>query len=120
MDSWTSDGVRHRDSDATSVGVALRQAGRHLLAPRVPLPGLEAAFVFAAEMIHFPVVGGTSSQWVGGVLVGALSGTSASVIVMSSVPIVHCLMFADGASPRWVRTSSRARPLSGVVLTPAV
>ena len=81
---------------AAGVGVALRLARRHLPAQRVPLLGLAAAFVFAAQMINFPVGGGTSGHLIGGVLVGVLLGPSVSVIVIASVLIVQCLMFADG------------------------
>ena len=52
--------------------------------------------MFAAQMLNFPVAGGTSGHMVGGVLVAALLGPSAGVIVLSSVLIVQCFMFADG------------------------
>lgn len=81
---------------ASGLNVALRQARRQLPAQRVPLLGLAAAFVFAAQMINFPVAGGTSGHLIGGVLVGVLLGPSVSLIVMSSVLILQCLMFADG------------------------
>jgi len=81
---------------ATGLGVALRQARLHLPPRRVPLLGLAAAFVFAAQMINFPVAGGTSGHLVGGVLAAVLLGPSAAAIVMSAVLIVQCLMFADG------------------------
>lgn len=81
---------------ATGLAVALRHARLHLPARRVPLLGLAAAFVFAAQMINFPVAGGTSGHLIGAVLVGALLGPSAAVIVISAVLIVQCLMFADG------------------------
>jgi cobalt/nickel transport system permease protein len=81
---------------AAGVGVALRQAHRHLPPRRVPLLGLAAAFVFAAQMVNFPVAGGTSGHLVGAVLTAALLGPSAAVIVLSAVLIVQCLVFADG------------------------
>ena len=81
---------------ATGLGVALRQARAHLPPRRVPLLGLAAAFVFAAQMINFPVAGGTSGHLVGAVLAAVLLGPSAAVIAISSVLIVQCLMFADG------------------------
>jgi cobalt/nickel transport system permease protein len=80
----------------TGLGVALRAARRHLPPRRVPLLGLAGAFIFAAQMINFPVAGGTSGHLIGAVLVGALLGPSAAVIVISTVLIVQCLMFADG------------------------
>jgi cobalt/nickel transport system permease protein len=81
---------------ATGLTVALRQAQRTLPSGRVPLLGLSAAFVFAAQMVNFPVVGGTSGHLLGAVLVGALLGPGAAVVVISAVLIVQCLMFADG------------------------
>src|SRR5437763_9509310 len=78
------------------VGVALRRARLHLPPRRVPLMGLAAAFVFAAQMLNFPVAGGTSGHLVGGVLTAVLLGPSAAVLVMTCVLIVQCLMFADG------------------------
>jgi cobalt/nickel transport system permease protein len=63
---------------------------------RIPLLGLCAAFVFAAQMLNFPVAGGTSGHLLGGVLVAVLLGPGAGVVVVSSVLIVQCLLFADG------------------------
>lgn len=80
----------------TGLGVALRQARLHLPSRKVPLLGLTAAFVFAAQMINFPVAGGTSGHLVGAVLAAALLGPSAGVIVISAVLITQCFMFADG------------------------
>lgn len=81
---------------ATGLAVALRHTRVNLPPRRVPLLGLTAAFVFAAQMINFPVAGGTSGHLIGAVLAGALLGPSAAVIVISAVLIVQCLMFADG------------------------
>jgi cobalt/nickel transport system permease protein len=81
---------------ATGLAVALRHARVHVPARRVPLLGLAAAFVFAAQMINFPVAGGTSGHLIGAVLAATLLGPSAAVIVISAVLIVQCLMFADG------------------------
>jgi cobalt/nickel transport system permease protein len=78
------------------VGFALRQARRHVPPRNVPLMGLTAAFVFAAQMLNFPVAGGTSGHLMGAVLVGVLLGPSAAVVVLTSVLIVQCLLFADG------------------------
>jgi cobalt/nickel transport system permease protein len=81
---------------AAGVGVALRQV-RTCLEPRqMPLLGLAAAFVFAAQMLNFPVAGGTSGHLVGGVLTAILLGPSAAILVVTCVLIVQCLMFADG------------------------
>ncbi len=81
---------------AAGLTVALRRSRRDLSARRVPLLGLAAAFVFAAQMINFPVAGGTSGHLMGSVLCAALLGPSPAVVVLSAVLIVQCLMFADG------------------------
>jgi cobalt/nickel transport system permease protein len=62
----------------------------------VPLLGLAAAFLFAAQMVNFPVAGGTSGHLIGGVLVAALLGPSAAIVVLTTVLIVQCFLFADG------------------------
>ena len=80
----------------TGVAVALRQVRSSLEPRRVPLLGLAAAFVFAAQMINFPVAGGTSGHLLGGVLTAVLLGPAAAVLVMTTVLLVQCLMFADG------------------------
>src|SRR5690349_6199161 len=83
-------------ASAAGVGVALRQV-RTCLAPRqMPLLGLAAAFVFAAQMLNFPIAGGTSGHFVGGVLTAVLLGPSAAILVVTCVLIVQCFMFADG------------------------
>jgi cobalt/nickel transport system permease protein len=81
---------------AVGVGLALRQVRRKLERRRVPLLGLAAAFLFAAQMVNFPVYGGTSGHLVGGVLVAALLGPSAAIVVLTTVLIVQCFLFADG------------------------
>jgi len=81
---------------AAGVGLALRQVRRQLPPRRVPLLGLAAAFLFAAQMVNFPVAGGTSGHLVGGVLVAALLGPSAAIVVLTTVLIVQCFLFADG------------------------
>jgi len=63
---------------------------------RVSLLGMAAAFVFAAQMINFPVVGGTSGHLIGGVLIAILLGPAAAGTVMTAVVVVQCLLFADG------------------------
>jgi cobalt/nickel transport system permease protein len=78
------------------VAIAVRHARRGLPPRQVPLLGLAAAFVFAAQMINFPVAAGTSGHLVGAVLVAVLLGPSAAVVVIAAVLIVQCLMFADG------------------------
>jgi cobalt/nickel transport system permease protein len=78
------------------LGAALAVVRRQMPAQRVPLIGLAAAFVFAAQMVNFPVAGGTSGHLIGGVLAAAFLGPSAAVLVMTAVVILQCLAFADG------------------------
>ena len=78
------------------VGLALRQVQRELPPRKVPLLGLSAAFLFAAQMVNFPVAGGTSGHLVGGALVAALLGPGAAVVVVTTVLIVQCFLFQDG------------------------
>jgi cobalt/nickel transport system permease protein len=81
---------------ATGLGAALRHAGRHMQARKIPLIGLIGAFVFVAQMVNFPVASGTSGHLLGSTFAAVLLGPSAAIIVMSSVLIVQSLLFADG------------------------
>ena len=84
---------------ALSVGglaVAAHQVSRNLPRHKIPLMGLSAAFVFAAQMLNFPVAGGTSGHLLGGVLAAALIGPGAAAIVITCVLLVQCLIFSDG------------------------
>jgi cobalt/nickel transport system permease protein len=81
---------------ATGLGMAIRHVKRTFPSSRIPQMGLASAFVFAAQMLNFPVLGGTSGHLIGAVMVSVLLGPSAAVVVMSSVLILQCLMFADG------------------------
>ncbi len=81
---------------AAGIAVALRRVGAGVQPRRVPLIGLAAAFVFAAQMLNFPVAGGTSGHLIGAVLSAVLLGPGAGIIAMASVLVVQCLVFADG------------------------
>lgn len=81
---------------AAGVGLALRQARRTLPPRRVPLMGLAAAFVFAAQLVNFPVAFGTSGHLLGGVLAAILLGPSGAVVVMTAVLLTQALLFTDG------------------------
>lgn len=81
---------------AAGIGIALAGVRRTLPPRRVPLIGLAAAFIFAAQMLNFPVAGGTSGHLIGAVLAAVLLGPSAAVVVMTAVLILQCFLFADG------------------------
>lgn len=78
------------------LGIALKITKRVLKERMIPLMGLAAAFIFAAQMLNFPVAGGTSGHLLGGVLAAVLLGPWAGMIVISVVLIVQCLLFQDG------------------------
>ncbi len=79
-----------------AVAVSVDRAGRSLDERAVPLMGVTAAFIFAAQMINFPVVGGTSGHMLGAVLAAVLLGPWAGTLVMASVIAVQALLFGDG------------------------
>ncbi len=85
---------------AVSVGSACVRArtgaGEELSARRASALGVTAAFIFAAQMLNFPIAGGTSGHLIGGVLAAVLVGPSAAVVVMTAVLSLQCLVFADG------------------------
>jgi len=78
------------------VGMAVHRLKKTLPPRQTPMLGLSAAFIFAAQMVNFPVVAGTSGHLVGGVLAAVLLGPAAAVVVLACVLVVQCLMFNDG------------------------
>lgn len=79
-----------------ALGVSVRQTNRTLDERQIPLMGVLAAFIFAAQMINFPVAGGTSGHLLGGVLAAVLLGPWAATLVMACVIAVQALVFQDG------------------------
>jgi cobalt/nickel transport system permease protein len=75
---------------------ALRKTKQMLKDKMVPLMGVMAAFIFAAQMVNFPVLGGTSGHLLGGVLASLTLGPYAGCIVLSLVLAVQCFIFQDG------------------------
>ncbi|SFL82847.1 energy-coupling factor ABC transporter permease [Geodermatophilus ruber] len=81
---------------AGAVALALRGARRELDERTAPMAGLTAAFVFAVQMVNFPVGAGTSGHLMGGVLTAVLVGPWTAVLCMTVVLLVQALLFADG------------------------
>src|SRR5947207_2649618 len=75
---------------------ALRQAGKRMEEKAVPLLGILAAFVFAAQMVNIPIAGGVSGHLLGGALVGILLGPWSGLVLMSTVLVVQCFLLQDG------------------------
>jgi cobalt/nickel transport system permease protein len=78
------------------IGFAVRKTGKDLNERLIPMMGIMAAFVFAAQMINFPVPGGTSGHLVGGALAAVILGPWAAILVMTAVVSVQALLFQDG------------------------
>ena len=81
---------------AGTIGVAVKVAAKKIGEKQVPLMGMLAAFIFAAQMLNFPVAGGTSGHLIGAALCAILIGPWAGVIIMSAVLIAQALIFQDG------------------------
>ena len=81
---------------AGACAYGVKRVNRNFGEREVPLMGVTAAFIFAAQMINFPVAGGTSGHFLGAVFSSVLLGPWASLIIMTIVLVVQCLGFADG------------------------
>ncbi len=81
---------------AVGVGLAVRGARRELNERAAPLAGLVAAFIFATQMLNFPVAAGTSGHLLGGALAAILVGPWTATLCLTVVLIVQGFLFADG------------------------
>ncbi|MFF7394112.1 energy-coupling factor ABC transporter permease [Streptomyces scabiei] len=81
---------------AGAVAVSLRGARRELDERTAPLAGLVAAFIFAVQMLNFPVAAGTSGHLLGGALAAILVGPYTGVLCVSVVLLMQGILFADG------------------------
>lgn len=79
-----------------AVAIGLRVADRELDEARVPLLGVLAAFIFAVQMLNFPVAGGTSGHLLGATLAAVLLGPWIACLVMAVVLATQAFVFADG------------------------
>ena len=83
-------------ASAGGLSYAVRRVNKELGERQVPLMGVSAAFIFAAQMLNFTVAGGTSGHLLGGALAAILLGPWAGMLVMTSVLAVQALLFQDG------------------------
>ncbi|MFZ5856505.1 MAG: energy-coupling factor ABC transporter permease [Chloroflexota bacterium] len=81
---------------AVTVGIAISRTNKSLGEKQIPLMGVMAAFIFAAQMLNFPVAGGTSGHFLGGALAAIVLGPWAAILVMTAVIAVQGLLFQDG------------------------
>ena len=79
-----------------AVAYAIKKANKFMGEKQVPLLGVTAAFIFAAQMLNFPVAGGTSGHFLGAMLAAILLGPWLSCLVIALVLTIQCLGFADG------------------------
>jgi len=79
-----------------TLSMAISRTNKSLGEKQVPLMGVMAAFIFAAQMINFPVAGGTSGHLLGGALAAIMLGPWAGMLVMTAVIAVQALLFQDG------------------------
>lgn len=78
------------------IGIAIYRTNRQLNERIVPMMGVMAAFIFAAQMLNFPVAGGTSGHLIGGALAAIILGPWAAILVMVAVVGLQALLFQDG------------------------
>lgn len=78
------------------ITMAIKKVMGRLKDKAIPLMGVSSAFIFAVQMLNFPVAGGTSGHLLGGVLAAILLGPWAGVVVISVVLTVQCFIFQDG------------------------
>lgn len=78
------------------VGAALKGAKAQLTEKSAPLAGLTSVFVFAVQMLNFPVAAGTSGHLLGGALAAVLVGPYAATLAITVVLMIQAFLFADG------------------------
>lgn len=81
---------------AGSVAYAVKATNKKMGEKQIPMMGVLAAFIFAAQMLNFPIAGGTSGHLIGAALAAILVGPWAGVLIMTCVLAVQSLIFQDG------------------------
>jgi len=75
---------------------AARRVGREVPESRAPLLGVVAAGIFAAQMLNWPIPGGTSAHFVGGAFAAILLGPHLGALCVATVVTIQALVFGDG------------------------
>ncbi len=78
------------------IAYAVKATNKKIGEKQIPLMGVLAAFIFAAQLLNFPIAGGTSGHFLGAALAAILLGPWSGLLVMTCVLIVQCLVFQDG------------------------
>jgi cobalt/nickel transport system permease protein len=108
---WVGAGVL----SAGAVAAAVAKTRKVLEDRQVPALGVMAAFIFAAQMVNFPVAGGTSGHLLGGALAAILLGPWSAGLILTTVLIIQMLFFYDGGL-----TALGANVLNMAVIAPWV
>ena len=90
--TWISTAI----ASAGALGYSLKKSKGELDEKQVPKLGIMAAFIFAAQMVNFPIAGGTSGHLLGAALASILLGPWNASIILSTVLVIQCLIFQDG------------------------
>ena len=78
------------------VAVSVKKAATELDDKQIPLAGLTSAYIFALQMLNFPIANGTSGHLLGGCMAACSSGRGWAALCMAVVFLVQALVFADG------------------------
>ncbi|GAV24875.1 cobalamin biosynthesis protein CbiM [Carboxydothermus islandicus] len=78
------------------IGLSLKKSKGQLGERQIPMLGVVSAFIFAAQMLNFPIIGGTSGHLLGGMLAAALLGPWNAVLTLTTVLFVQAVFFSDG------------------------
>lgn len=78
------------------IAIVIRRLQKRLQERLVPIMGVLGAFIFAAQMLNFPVAGGTSGHLLGGVLAAIVVGPFAGSFTLAIVLVIQCIIFQDG------------------------
>ena len=97
-DGFLSNGVAAACAVLAGAAVVygLKKANATLDERQTPLLGVTAAFIFAAQMLNFPIAGGTSGHFLGAGLAAILLGPWIACVVMAVVITMQAVLFADG------------------------
>lgn len=79
-----------------ALSYAVARSRREFNERSVPMMGIATAFVFAAQMVNFAIIGGTSGHLIGALLLAIMLGPWAAMVSMTAVLIIQCLVFLDG------------------------
>lgn len=79
-----------------AITVALRKSRGSMEQEIAPMAGLTAVFIFAVQMLNFPVAAGTSGHLLGGALAAILVGPWVALLAMTVVLALQAFIFADG------------------------